>query len=224
MCHLLGDVVIAVETLFIHLGWLPLLLVLFWLYYKEKYPIGAALLAYFLGAFATLPAWLLQLAWRWVWLGQEWAEMWDMPLWIVPVEEGAKLVAAIGAFSALGCKQCRSFFPLAMAAALGFSVLESSLAVMVWGLDVVPVRLLVSVPGHLVFTALAAVGLAGCRSEKPRWTLLLLWGLLAVVAHTAYNHFLLYHEGANLLEAFAWLLAIGTACGVLVFLRLRRGT
>ncbi len=208
-------------TVLVHLGWLPLLLVLFFVYYKERYPIPAALLAYFLGGLATLPAWVLQVAWRWAWLDQEWAQMWDMPLWIVPVEESAKLMAGVLAFRALDCKSCRSFFPLALSAALGFAVTETAIAVMVWGLDVMPLRLLVSVPGHVLFTALAAIGLAGCGGERLRWASLIGWGLLAVVSHTGYNIFLLHGEDASALHAFLWLAALAGGCVLLARFRFR---
>jgi len=205
----------------VHLGWLPLLLVLFWVYYKEKYPIGAALLAYFLGGLMTLPAWVLQVVWRVAFLDQEWAQMWDMPLWIVPVEEAAKLLAGVLAFNALDCGRCRSFFPLALSAGLGFAVSESAVAVMVWGLDVMPVRLLVSVPGHVLFTSLAAIGVAGCNGGRPNWLSLLGWGGLSVVGHTGYNLFLLHGEDAELLDAFLWLLALAAIAAILGYLRLR---
>lgn len=212
---------IDVDSLLVHLGWLPLLLVLFVVYYKERYPAGAALVAYFLGGLMTLPAWILQVAWRWAWLDQAWAQMWDMPLWIVPVEEGAKLVAGILAYKALGCHRCRSFFPLALSAGLGFAVTETAVAVMVWGLDVMPVRLLVSVPGHVLFTSLAAVGVAGCKQGRPNWVSLLGWGGLSVVAHTGYNLFLLHGENAELLDAVIWLLVLAAIAVCLGYYRLR---
>lgn len=214
----------GVELLLVHLGWLPLLLVLFWVFYKERYPIPAALLAYFLGGFATLPAWVLQVGWRFAFLGHDWAHLWDMPLWIVPVEEAAKLASGMMAFSALGCVRCRSFFPLALSAGLGFAGTESAIAVMVWGLDVMPLRLLVSVPGHVLFTALAAIGVAGCQGSRPRWRALIAWWLLAVATHAAYNTILLHHPDSTALDAFLWLAGLAVGCVALARYRFRART
>ncbi len=209
-------------VLAVHLVWLPSLFVLFLKMYRGPHPFLSALLAYFLGAVMILPALLMQLLWNWSVPSDPMASVLEMPVWLVPIEEGAKIFAALIAARVLGYQPPRrSFFPLALAAALGFGAAETAMAVMQMGPEVLPVRTLLSVPAHVIFTVLAAAGLAGKPSAAVSKTAFLAWWVLAALAHSAYNTLLLYRPNTTLFHAFLFLLGLGCLASALGYVRLR---
>jgi len=208
-------------TLLIHLAWLPLLLIAFLKLYRGPHPWPAAMLAYFLGSFMVLPAFGMQQVWNWSVPRSDLVTLLEMPIWFVPVEEGAKVFAALLAARTLGYSPPRrSFFPLALAAALGFAATETALAVTEWGIEVLPLRVLVAIPAHVVFTAFAGAGLVGASEGPVRLLAFLGWWTLASLAHSAYNFVVLYQPDATGLHLLGWLGCLVGATGLLAAVRL----
>ena len=208
-------------VLLVHLSWLPLLFVLFLKFYRGPYPLLAALLAYFLGSLMTVPALVLQTVWNLAVLPGELSSILELPLWFVPVEEGAKLFAALLAALALGyAPPRRAYLPLVLASALGFAATESVVAVSVFGLDVLPLRVLVAVPGHVIFSSYAAAGLVGRADGEISWWAFLAWWSLATVAHAGYNVVVLHDPLATPLDILGWLIALAGASVLLSVVRI----
>lgn len=171
-----------------HLFWLPAIAVIFRLIYRGKYPVAAAALSYFLGCLAVIPALLIQSVWNVHVPESPVSNMIALPLWACPVEEWAKLLAALGAARLLKEEtNQRAFLALAVAASLGFAAAETVLFVMERGAYLLPVRVLISMPAHVSFTLFAAAGLAGSPSREVSRRTFWGWWMLASVAHTAYS-------------------------------------
>jgi RsiW-degrading membrane proteinase PrsW (M82 family) len=216
----LDGITLSPLTMIVHIAWLPLLFVLFMKMYKGPYPILAALLTHFVGGIMVVPALLMQILWNQQMPDEPLVTLLEMPLWFVPVEEWAKLTAALIAAKMLGYRPPRRcFLPLAVGASLGFAATESALAVAELGIDVLPIRVLVAIPGHIIFTTVAAASLVGKAGAKiSRWALLGWWSL-AAVSHTAYNMVVLYHPDADMLDIFMWLLSLAGIAAILAFFK-----
>lgn len=209
--------------LLVHIAWLPLMFVAFLKLYARPHPFISALLAHFLGAIFILPALLFELAADQVLPARADPELLKLVVAVAPVEEGAKLGAAILAARLLGLSlEERSFLPVALAAALGFGAAETVLAVGVQGVDVLTVRVLVSVPAHVLFTSFAAALVIGGKARSSRWTSSLGALALACAVHIAYDAVLLVQSGTPMLGVVLWLLAWGVASAMLTLVRLRQ--
>lgn len=171
-----------------HLFWLPAIAVTFRLIYRGKYPVASAAVSYFLGCLAVIPALLIQSVWNVHVPESPVANVVAVPLWACPVEEWAKLLAALGAARLLKEEtNRRAFLALAVAASLGFAAAETVLFVMERGAHLLPIRVLISMPAHLSFTLFAAAGLAGSPSKEVSRRTFWGWWMLASAAHTAYS-------------------------------------
>lgn len=209
-------------TLLVHLIWVPSLFVLFLKVYRGPYPLVSALLAYFLGALMTVPALGMQLLWNLSVPETPASSILEMPLWSIPIEEGAKVFAALLAARFLGyAPPRRCFLPLAIAAALGFAAAETAMAVVQMGPDVLPLRTVLSVPAHVIYTTFAAAGLAGSPRDPIGKLAFLGWWSLSVAAHLTFNGLLTYFPDASPLEAFQVLAVLGVLAGALATLRTR---
>jgi RsiW-degrading membrane proteinase PrsW (M82 family) len=207
-------------TILVHLAWLPVVFILFLKLYKGPHPVAAALLAYFLGGLMVTPALALQQLWNAMVPRGSISEMLELPLWFIPVEEGSKLVAALLSAVVLRYEPPRrSFLPIAVAAALGFAVAETGFAVAVFGADSLPLRVLVSVPSHAVFTLFAAAGLVGKPAHPFRLRAFLGWWTLATGAHFAFNIVSLHETEADALDVFVWQAELGAAAALLATAR-----
>jgi RsiW-degrading membrane proteinase PrsW (M82 family) len=207
----------------VHLFWIPAIAVLFKLVYRGSHSVLAACLSYFLGCLGVIPALVLQAVWNVHVPAGEVATLLELPLWAAPVEEGVKLFAALLAarLLLLDCSR-RDFVCLAAGAALGFAAAETLFSVAFNGFDVLPLRVLVSMPAHASFTLFAAIGLAG--SARPQVTRRTFWGwwLLSSLAHTSYSAPLLLDRDAALWLPGLIMLAFVALAGVFAAFRLRR--
>ena len=208
-------------TVLVHMAWLPPLFIVFIKMYRGRYPVGASLLAYFIGGLMVLPAVALEQFWHAFVPHDRLVELIEMPLWFVPVEEGSKLFGALLAAKALGFEPPRrSFLFIAIASALGFAVAETGFALAAFGAETLPIRTLISVPAHVVFTLFAAAGLVGKPAAPLHLTAFLGWWCLATGAHISYDVVALYHPDANALDLFVWQAALSGAAVLLAIARL----
>jgi len=185
--------------------WLPPLFIVFMKLYRGRYPVGASLLAYFTGGLMVLPAVILQQIWDAYIPHERLVDLIAVPAWFIPVEEGSKLFGALLAAKALGIEPPRrSFLFIAIASALGFAVAETGFAVAAFGAESLPLRTLVSVPAHVVFTLFAAAGLVGKPAAPLHLAAFIGWWCLATGAHLAYDIVALYHPDADALDLFVW--------------------
>lgn len=210
-------------SLTVHLFWIPTLALVFRLLYRGRHPFMAALLAYSLGGVAILAALFMQAAWNISLPENQIMTLLELPLWSAPVEEWAKLLAAVVTARVVSPdRPSRDFVAISVAASLGFAGGETVLFVMEKGADVLPLRVLISMPAHVSFTLLAAIGLAGGRSPRETRRLFWSWWALASLAHTAYNApLLLDPETSPLYPLAATLLFFGLAL-LFAWLRLKR--
>lgn len=206
-----------------HLFWLPAIAVVFKLLYTGRHPVSSAALSYFLGCLSVIPALLIQSVWNVHVPESPASNLLELPLWACPVEEWAKLLAAVGTARLLKEEtNRRAFLALGVSASLGFAAVETVLFIMQRGVEILPVRVLISMPAHVSFTLFAAAGLAGSPSRQVTRRSFWAWWLLASLAHTAYSGPLAFDPEVSWCVPVGVLGSLLTAAVILALVRVKR--
>lgn len=187
-----------------HIGWLPALVVLFRLAYRERNPVFAAAVSYFFGCIGTIIALAMQAVWHDYMPQSPVLDAVGLILYRIPVEEWTKIVAALLAARVLQIPLNRiSFIPIAVSSSLGFAATETALYVTEFGLDLLPVRVLLSIPAHISFTLFTAIGIATAKDAEMTKRTVWGWWLLSLFAHVSYNVMLLLTPSSTIIVPFS---------------------
>jgi len=209
--------------LVVHLFWIPAIALVFRFAYTARWPVRAAALSYFFGCVSVVPAFLIESVWNVYVPESRITNVLELPLWACPVEEWAKLLAALLTARLLNlAPHRRSFIALAISASLGFAAAETLLFVMERGAEILPLRVLISMPAHVSFTMFAAVGLAGSRTREVTRRTFWGWWFLSSVAHTAFSAPLVFDPDVSPFLPILLMAAFLTGAGLLATVRLRR--
>ena len=193
------------ELLFLAVA--PSLFIFLYIYRKDCWePEPPHLLAwvFFLGAFACIPAGIIELLFP--------DGVVSSALVAPVVEEGLKfLVVYLAVYRNPEFDEPMDGIVYAMAAGLGFATLENILYVMEGGIAVGIIRAVASVPGHVVFSCLwgFSLGMAKFRPGRARAGIIISGLLGAMLLHGIFNFSLEVFDAGGLLVILCVILPLG---------------